>query len=162
MDGLVTTTGYFGAFLCVIMAAFVSFLAIGRYVFKFVIVEGDVVAGGLAMYMTFLIAAWVLREERHTRVDFVLDRLKPKAKAILNTITSFICVFACLLFAWESGKLAWSDHVKGVVIPTGWAIQPPREIFIIAITIGSLLLAWQFLRKFQGYLKKLSAFKESK
>lgn len=154
-------TGYLGAFLCVVMAAFVSFLALARYVFNIVIVEGDIVAGGLALYMTLLLAGWVLREERHTRVDFVLDRLKPKAKIIVNIITSFICIFASLLFAWESGKLAWSDHVGKMVIPVGWAIQPPRELFIIALSIGSFLLAWQFAHKFQGYLRELSSIKNS-
>ena len=103
------------------------------------------------LYITFLGGAWLLTRDKHVRMDFVINRVNPKTKAILNIITSFLCMIVFLVLTWYTGKEAWLLFKAGAVTETRLA-QPKIIIFAI-IPIGSFFLFLQFIRRQSGFLK---------
>lgn len=101
--------------------------------------------------ITFLGAAWVLRGEGHVKVDILLLRLDPKKKALLNSITSIVGIIICLVVAWYGAKVTWEQFEGGIRSPT--MLAPPTFPDYLVISLGTFLLAVQFLRRAYGYLK---------
>jgi TRAP-type C4-dicarboxylate transport system permease small subunit len=90
----------------------------------------------ILLYITFLVAAWVLREEGHVAVDILLLRLKPRTQSLLNT--------------WYGLRVTWDLFQTNYFTPTD--LELPKWIINIIIFIGSLFLSIQFLRRTYGYL----------
>jgi len=109
----------------------------------------EVVAFSL-LFITFLGAAWVLRIERHVKVDLVLNLLNPGARAALNITTSVLGGIMCLLLAWYSGHLTWDLFQSGerTITVLEWLKAP----LVAVIPLGSFLLSIQFLRRAYAYL----------
>ncbi|MFC2122518.1 TRAP transporter small permease [Bacteroidota bacterium] len=95
------------------------------------------------LYVTFLGAAWLLRKDGHVRLDLVLNKLGPKAKVILNRITSGIGAIICLIITWQGIKLSLWAIETGVAVLK--AIETPKWIPLIIIPIGAFMLSVQFL-----------------
>lgn len=104
----------------------------------------------ILLYITFLVAAWVLREEGHVAVDILLLRLKPRTQSLLNIVTSSISTFICLILTWYGLRVTWDLFQTNYFTPTELAL--PKWIINIIIFIGSLFLSIQFLRRTYGYL----------
>ncbi len=102
------------------------------------------------LFITFLAAAWLLREEGHVKMDLVLNRLKPGASTLLNIITSILSALICLVITWYGVEISWSNFQKGIVL--GTILEPPKFILLAIIPVGSFLLFIQFLRRSYGYL----------
>ena len=98
------------------------------------------------LWMTFLGAAWLLREEGHIRIDTVISRLTVPSRRnveMVNDILGF--VVSILIFGF--GALHTLDlyqrgimEVKGVIVP--------KFPFFLIIPLGGLMLAIQFVRRF--------------
>ncbi|MBI4286387.1 MAG: TRAP transporter small permease [Chloroflexi bacterium] len=104
------------------------------------------------VYLTFLAAALVLSNERHIKLDILLNTLSKRAQSLLNIITSVVGVVICGAFTWFSALLTWqafqSHEIiwKSTIIAKGplWAVMP----------IGSLLLTIQFGRRVWRYVQE--------
>ena len=103
------------------------------------------------LYITFLGGAWLLARDKHVRMDFVINRVSPKTKAILNIITSFLCIIVFLILTWYTGKEAWELFKTGAVTETRLSL--PQIIIFAIIPIGSFFLFLQFIRRHSGFLK---------
>lgn len=101
------------------------------------------------VWITFLGAAWLLKEEGHVTIDAVLRRLSPRTQSLLNIITSTLCVIIWLALIWYSGRHVWRLQSEGVL--TTW-LEIPRAPFYAIMPIGSFLLFIQFLRRTYGFL----------
>jgi C4-dicarboxylate transporter DctQ subunit len=99
----------------------------------------------LLLYITFLGTAWLLREEGHVKVDVILDRLKPKAVALMGIISSLIGLFVSLILTIYGLGVTWSYFQRGIYTPT--AMEIPVFAILAIIPIGSLMLFIQFLRR---------------
>lgn len=97
------------------------------------------------LWITFLATAWVLKREGHVKMDLVLNRLNPKAEALLNVITSIIGLLICLTYTWYGIKIALSLFESGYTLYT--EIDPPLWPIISIVPIGGFLLSIQFLRR---------------
>lgn len=102
------------------------------------------------LYITFLVAAWVLKKEGHVRMDVVLNWLNPKIQSVMNMITSGISAIVCFILTWYGIKVTWELFETGYFTPT--ILELPKFIIIAIIFIGSVLLLIQFLRRTYGYL----------
>ena len=98
------------------------------------------------LYITFLGAAWLLREEGHVSMDLLLIRLEDYAQSVLNAITSMVGAIACLTLAWYSTQQFMMIFEQGLRLVRGELYAPKWIIFII-IPLGSYLLSIQFLRR---------------
>ncbi len=102
-------------------------------------------------FTAFLGAAWVLKRDRHTVIDIVVNRLKPRNQALLNMITSIIGAIICLVLTWYGSQITW-DHFQRDVLLTK-ALELPKAPFLSVIVLGSFLLFIQFLRRAFKYLR---------
>ena len=142
-----------------------TYLAAGILTFIMLAVCWDVIARAVAgaplkwvlefseyslLYITFLGAAWVLKNERHVIVDIGLNWLNPKTRALFNVATSILGAIICLLLTWYGWDVAWEHLQQGFFQPT--VIRPPDFPIFVIIPIGSFLLFIQFLRRTSKYL----------
>ena len=104
----------------------------------------------IILWICFLVAAWVLRKDAHVRMDLVLQRLRPKTQALVNSITYFTGTVVMLIVAWAS--LMTTIYWIGNKTPT--MLMLPRSPIIAIICVGSLLFAVQFFINAMIYLEE--------
>ena len=102
------------------------------------------------LFITFLATTWLLKEEAHVKMDFVLNRLKPRHQAMLNTVTSCIGVLMFLTVTGYSARVVWQVTVTGYYLPT--VLEILAAPILVIIPIGAFLLSMQFLRRAVGFL----------
>lgn len=99
----------------------------------------------IILFVTFLVAAWVLKQEGHVKMDIVLNQLNPRTQSMINVITSGISAIVCFILTWYGAKVTWELFQTGYFTPT--LLELPKFIIIAIIFIGSFLLFIQFLRR---------------
>ena len=102
------------------------------------------------LFITFLATAWVLKKERHVKMELVLRRLNPRTQSLLNIITSIIGAIICLIVAWYGVKVTWGSYQIGYIMAK--PLRVPQFLILFIIPVGSFLLFIQFLRRTYGYL----------
>lgn len=103
------------------------------------------------LFITFLGAAWVLKIDKHVKIDLLLNRLNPRAQALLNMITSILCTIGCLIITWYGVRVTWDYFRSGYYFST--PLETPQFVILCVIPIGSFLLVIQFLRRTYEYLE---------
>jgi TRAP-type C4-dicarboxylate transport system permease small subunit len=107
----------------------------------------------LLLYVTFLGAAWVLKNEGHVTVDILIARVSPRTRAVFGIISSVIGAFVFLVVFWF-GTLETLDLFKrGVHNPS--VLEFPKAPLVAIIPLGSLFFMIQFLRRAFGFLGSL-------
>ncbi len=97
------------------------------------------------LYICFLGAAWVLKENGHVRMDIVVIRLKPRGQMTLDIMSSIIGVIVSLVLIWYGIRVSWDAFQRGIY---DWAtIETPIAVILAIIPAGSFLLLIEFLRK---------------
>ena len=107
------------------------------------------------LYLTFLSTAWLLKHERHVKVDIVTGALSPKVQAVLVVITSVAGVGICLIFTIFGAYVTWDHWVRGMTDYAklgGFPIAIPLAI----IPLGSFMLSIQFVKRAYGSLQEIS------
>lgn len=97
------------------------------------------------VYITFLSAVWILKDDGHVRVDFLLKWFPPKIQALLEVIGSLIgTIISAVIFIYGSWVIfdLWE---KGLRTETILAV-PKAPLFAI-IPFGCLLLLLQFIKR---------------
>ena len=103
------------------------------------------------VWMTFLSAAWILKEERHVTIDIVSSGLKPRAQVSLAIVTSSLGALICLTMVWFGGQVVWDHFARGVVEAS--VLKAPKAPLLVVIPAGFLLMFIQFLRKIRTLLR---------
>ena len=112
----------------------------------------------IMIYITFLAAAWVLKQEKHVKMDIVLDRLSPKTQSVFNIFTSGMSAIVCLILSWYGAKVTLELFQTGYFTPT--ILELPKFIIVGIICIGSILLLIQFMRRTYNYLSSWRASRD--
>ena len=99
----------------------------------------------ILLYVTFLVAPWILKAEGHVKIEIVVGRLGPRTRLGLNIFTSIIAAIVCFILAFYGTKVTWGQLLSGYYAPT--ILEPPKFIFTAIIPFGSFLLFIQFLRR---------------
>lgn len=105
------------------------------------------------LFLTFLGTAWLLREEGHVRVEIFFQMMKPKVRAVLEIINSFICMIATAALTYFGWEVTMDFLTRGT--KTATVLQLPRAYLVIIIPFGSLFLAIQFARRLVHWYKEL-------
>jgi TRAP-type C4-dicarboxylate transport system permease small subunit len=116
-----------------------------RAIFGYGILGIDQISGTLMVYITFLGAAWVLRNEGHVTVDLLTALLPANAERIAQIAGSLISGVACLIVAYYSLETVELSLKRGVVVAA--EIEIPRAINLALIPLGCLLLGIEFIRR---------------
>lgn len=94
---------------------------------------------------TFLAAPWLLRQNGHVRVDFLVTALPPAAQPALRRASDAIGLVVCLTLLFFAAKVtlsAWAGNnivLKTVVFPEWWLYA--------VIVVSMFLLAAEFARR---------------
>lgn len=105
------------------------------------------------LYMTFLVAAWVLRHEQHVSVDLVYSRLSPKRKLIASLFTSIVAAIVFLIITFYGFKVTKHQFDTKYFTPT--ILEAPKFIITLIIPVGTMLLFVQIVRKIYRTVQEL-------
>ena len=105
------------------------------------------------IFILFLGAAWVLRNEGHVVMDIMLIRLSSRSRKLTNGITSIMAAIVCFIIT-VYGTLVNIDYFQtGYMF--GEVLNIPAFSLQFVVPLGMFLLTVQFLRRAYGYLSKL-------
>jgi C4-dicarboxylate transporter DctQ subunit len=93
----------------------------------------------------FLVAAWILKDDGHVKMDLVVSKVSPKTQTLMNIITSTISTLVVLVVALFSARVTLQFYQTRLVAPT--VLEPQKWILLTPIFLGALLLAIQFIRR---------------
>jgi len=147
-EALLTSLGHLVAVLTAVMTLAVVYEVVARYFFKRPTVWAVDLTEYALLYVTFLGAAWVLREGAHIRVEFLVERLGPRPRLALSTIISLVATGVVAVLMWKGIEVTWVAYVKGQAMLNPWRV--PRWLLMLPIALGSLLLMIEFLRQAWG------------
>jgi C4-dicarboxylate transporter, DctQ subunit len=100
----------------------------------------------------FLVAAWILKDDGHVRMDLVLNKVRPRVQTMMNIITSSISTIIVFIITWFSLRVVVEFYRTKLVAPT--VLEPPKWILLTPILVGSFLLGMQFIRRTYGFVGK--------
>lgn len=116
-----------------------------RYALNRPILWGIEVCEYILVGIVSLGMAWLLKEEGHVKVDFLLNRLKPRPQALVNAITSALAAVAVLIITWY-GLQRTTELMQGFAIETG-ALRIHKAYLLIPLGIGFFLFFIQLVRR---------------
>jgi C4-dicarboxylate transporter DctQ subunit len=105
----------------------------------------------ILLYVTFLGAAWVLKEDGHVRVDVALNQFSERTREGINIGTSVLGVLVCLVLTWFGAETTWDFFNRS--IPVIKSLSVPKFLLLGIIPVGSFFLCIQFLHKTLGLWK---------
>lgn len=107
------------------------------------------------LYITMLGTAWLLRREGHPSLDIVVNRLDPRAGALVNVTMSIVGAIICLVVTCSSAVTTLHLFQTGASDPA--ILEVPKGPLVLVIPIGSFLLSIQFVRRASGHLRSWKA-----
>ena len=105
----------------------------------------------ILLYIPFLAAAFVLREESHIRIDIVLNRLTRKTQSLISMITSLLSCLVLAILTYYGAYITIDFYQRNV--PTLKYLKIPEFLVIMVIPIGCFLFSIQFIRRAYRYYK---------
>lgn len=138
------------ALLILAMSCWITYDVLTRYFLDFASPWAFDLSEYALIWITFLGAPWVLLQDRHVRIELLLDVLPRFVQRTLGIAVCIIAVFACLILAWRTGVAAMQYIDRDIMMPRIWRI--PRIWPYCIIPIGSLFLALSFLVRLRLYL----------
>ncbi len=144
-------------FASLMMAALVIIVCVDltlRYFFNAPLLWGTEVTEILLLYITFLGAAWVFKEDSHVVIDVFIGKATGNWKKVL-ILFSYLLIGIVSSVLIYYGFVATYDHYKrGVFNPT--IIETPIALIIAIIPIGSIPLLLEVLVKGWKLLRRAS------
>ena len=143
-DSFLNLLAFAAGTFAVLIMLLVSYLVIMRYIFHQPPAWIIEVCEYLLLYITFFGTAWLLRREGHVRVDLFYQALPPLWKKAFGFVTSIVGSASCFILAGLGLWVTWNNYQRG--ISSIQTISVPRWCLLGVIPLGSLLLAFQFIR----------------
>jgi C4-dicarboxylate transporter DctQ subunit len=152
-DKILIGTGYTSGVIVVVMMLSVSFNVVMRYFFNKPTLWSNDFAGYMQYAAVLVGAAYVLMVKRHTRIDIVVQRLRPRAQVILHIVTWCIALVACAIFLWKGVQATWDAYQRNDILFR--AVEVPLAPLYAFIPFSFLLLCIQFCREIYGRWRSL-------
>jgi C4-dicarboxylate transporter DctQ subunit len=105
------------------------------------------------LYITFLVAAWVLKENQHVSVDLVYSRLSPRNQAIAGIFTSVVASIVFLIITMYGFKVTKGQFDAKYFTPS--ILEAPKFAITLIIPVGTFLLLIQIIRKIYQHVNNL-------
>ncbi len=148
-DRLIQAGAVFCGAVFMFMMVVVTIDAILRYGFGAPLAWEIEVNEYLLLYVAFLGAPWLLRQDGHVRVDILFAYIPERAARRLTMITSLLGGLACLVLCVIGCQSTWEAYVRE--LPEIKTLAVPRWILMWVIPYGSLLLSIEFFIKARGH-----------
>jgi TRAP-type C4-dicarboxylate transport system permease small subunit len=140
---------------CVIMAGLTLVVCLDltlRYFFNSPLIWGTEVTEILLLYITFLPAAQVFRDDSHVVVDIFLTVASERRRRILGLISNAVVGLISAVLIYYGFATTIDSYVRGVFNPT--ILQTPIALITMIIPIGCIPLFMEALLKFRKTLRK--------
>lgn len=124
----------FAAAVIVILAVFMTFVVVRRYVFNAPLGWALDVARAMFAYSVFFALAPTLQNRNHVSMDLVHDRLPPVWKHWATTLAWIMVIAFTTLLLWKVGDHALTSFETGRRFPGSW--QVPAKYIHVAAPIG--------------------------
>jgi len=105
------------------------------------------------LYIPFLGAALVLKEDGHIRIDLVITFLGERLRGWLNVATSFVGGVVMVTYTWFGAQVTLDYFRRGV--PSLESLKTPMFLILMIIPIGGFFFSIQFFRQMASYYRKL-------
>jgi TRAP-type C4-dicarboxylate transport system permease small subunit len=107
----------------------------------------------IMLYIPFLGAALVLKEDGHIRVDILINHFSDRMRTWMNVITSLVGGLVMLTYTVFGGQVTLDYYKRG--IPSLESLKTPMFLILMIIPIGGFFFTTQFFRQMVGYYQKL-------
>ncbi|MBP1698623.1 MAG: hypothetical protein H6Q41_3811 [Deltaproteobacteria bacterium] len=97
------------------------------------------------LYIAFLSAAWVMKNNKHVSLDLVYNSFSPKNKVISDLFTSILGGLVFLIVTYFGFKVTRNQYITKYFTPT--FLEAPKFVVTLIIPVGSFLLLIQIIRK---------------
>ena len=114
----------------------------------------------ILVFLGFLVAAWILKDDGHVKMDLVLNSVSPRVQTMMNIITSILSTVVVFILTWFSLRVILQFYQTKLVTPS--VLEPQKWILITPIFAGSLLLAVQFIRRTYAFMAKWKTLSKQK
>ena len=126
----------------IVLAIVVVWGVLLTYVFK----RSDIFSVEISEYLLILICftsiAFVQKEDKHVKVDMVLEKLPPVRRKITEIIISIFCIIFCSITSWKAATIMILNYQRNVLSTS--LIKFPIWIPYFIISYGFLMLTLQF------------------
>lgn len=144
-DSLLNGLAHVAGLLVVTVTFSVLYEVAARYFFNSPTIWAVDLTEYSLVYITFLGTPWVLRDHAHTRVELVVERLRPGLRSGLGILVSLVAASGVVVMAWEGAWETWESYRGGYAELKAWRVY--RWPLILPICVGSLMLVVEFLRQ---------------
>ncbi|MBW1721762.1 MAG: TRAP transporter small permease subunit [Deltaproteobacteria bacterium] len=144
-DVLLKVLAWLAGILMMFALASVSVDVVLRYFFNKPIGWVLQISEYILLYIPFLAAGYVLRQESHIRIDIVLNRVNRRLQNKINMITSLLGALVLLILAYYGAYVTYDFYQRGV--PTLKYLKIPEFLVIMVIPVGCFFFAAEFVRR---------------
>ncbi len=145
---LLAEIGLIGLLLIVIHEVIV------RYVFDSPTLYSVELSEYLLVLVVFMSIGWVLKEDRHVAVTFVVDRLPEKMRLGLKLLTSLLTMAFLGIIVWKGGKTTLTAYTGNY--HSSSLLDFPMWIPYALIPLGALVLSLQYIVKIGELIRSLT------
>lgn len=142
---IVNAMAIIAAVLMALIMIAIAYATISRYFFGNPMAWVVEVSSYSLLYITFLAAPWLLRQDAHVKVDLVLNKLKPKSQSALNLFNNAIGVAIAVILLVFGFKMTLNNYREGIVVMN--ILRTPQYMLLVIIPVGTFFLAIEFLKK---------------
>lgn len=144
-DAAVNALAFFGALLIVFIMVTVTTDVVMRYFLNRPIFWVAEVAEYALLFITFTGTAWVLKHDRHVKIDILTGMLKEENARVLEIVVSILGILICAVLTYFGAVVAWDHFERGIYNPS--LLSWPKAPLLAVIPLGTLLLLVQFALK---------------
>lgn len=150
-DRVLNAMAFLGGVLLAFSVLSISAEVFSRYLLNYPFGWVTEISSYSLLYITFLVAAWVLRSDDHIKVDAVIKLFKPRTQSLLHLITLLTCSLMCLILVIFGAKVSLDLYKSDYFTPT--MLELPKYLILSIIFVGYFTLFVQFVRKILDHLK---------
>lgn len=145
IDRITSLTGKAVSYIMFLVVGIVCFEVAMRYLFrKPTVWASEAIVFCCALLYVFG-AAWTLLDNRHVKIDLLWEKLSPRGKRIIDSLTFIFFAFYMGLMLWVGSRFALESVKLAETSGSPW--DPPVYPIKIAFVIGIVLLMGQGISK---------------
>ena len=130
----------------VIMMLLQAVNVISRAVYQPILGTEEIIGYGLVVVVFFGLAYTAVKGA-HIGVYVLINRLPPRVRAAVTSITTLLGVGVFSIIAWQSGVFAWEQWLIGERAPVlQYPLLPLRFVVVIGCTLLCLVLLIQLFK----------------
>lgn len=150
----ITKLSWFMETLAEIAAAALAILVIWGVIRTYVFKASDIlsveVSEYLLVFICFASVAWVLRENRHVKMEVIISTLASRARLLTNAVTSILALGFCSVVVWKATEVMLYNYHRD--FKSASLVGFPLWIPYFVIAIGILILSLQYLVRISEFV----------